>query len=148
MRAVERHRPQERREMKQQKVINSLDAGLKKAEGKKRKSPCTPYREKGKGKENRRGSSRTVCRARARGLRARLMAELDRDLDRLAAVYHPTPDDRRQWASIALRVGVENFHFAVEDKFKEDAVDGTNFFRPPAVFQAYLNRRFPKGGAA
>ena len=51
MRAVERHKPQERRVMKQQKVINSPDAGLKKAEGKKRKSPCTPYREKGKGKE-------------------------------------------------------------------------------------------------
>ena len=120
----------------------------KKAEGKKRKSPCTPYREKGKGKETRRGSCGTVCRARARGMRTKLMAELDRDLDRLSAVYHPTPGDRCQWASIALRVGVENFHFAVEDKFREDAADGTNFFRPPAVFQAYLNRRFPKKGGA
>ena len=144
--------PQERREMKHGKVINSPAADLprnaKKAEGKKRKSPCTPYREKGKGKETRRGSCGTVCRARARGLRARLMDELDRDLDRLAAAYHPTPDDRSQWASIALRVGVENFHFAVEDKFKEDAADGTNFSRPPAVFQAFLNRRFPKEGGA
>ena len=134
------------------KVINSPAADLprkaKKAEGKKRKSPCTPYREKGKGKENRRGSCGTVCRARARGMRTKLMAELDRDLDRLSAVYHPTPGDRCQWASIALRVGVENFHFAVEDKFREDAADGTNFFRPPAVFQAYLNRRFPKKGGA
>ena len=76
------------------------------------------------------------------------MDELDRDLDRLAAVYHPTPDDRSQWASIALRVGVENFHFAVEDKFKEDAADGRNFLRPPAVFQAFLNKRFPKEGGA
>ena len=141
--------------MKQEKVIdrpaeviNRPRAVSKKAEGKKRNPPCTPYREKGKGKENRRGSCRTVCRARARGLRARLMDELDRDLDRLAAAYHPTPDDRSQWASIALRVGVENFHFAVEDKFKEDAADGRNFLRPPAVFQAFLNKRFPKEGGA
>ena len=40
------------------KVINRPAAEVprkaKKAEGKKRKSPCTPYREKGKGKEKRR----------------------------------------------------------------------------------------------
>ena len=57
------------------------------------------------------------------------------------------PDGVLVEPSVALRVGVENFHFAVEDKFREDAADGTNFFRPPAVFQAYLNRRFPRGGA-
>ena len=128
------------------KVINSPAAEVprtaKKAEGKKRKSPCTPYQ----GERNQTGSLWNRL-SRARGMRMKLMAELDRDLDRLSAVYHPTPGDRCQWASIALRVGVENFHFAVEDKFREDAADGTNFFRPPAVFQAYLNRRFPRGGA-
>ena len=134
------------------KVINSPAAEVprkaKKAEGKKRKSPCTPYREKGKGKETRRGSCGTVCRARARGMRTKLMAELDRDLDRLSAVYHPTPGDRRQWASIALRVGVENFHYALADKLKENDVDKAVLLSPAVAFQAFLNARFPKGGVA
>ena len=38
---------------------------LKKAEGKKRKSPSTPYREKGKGKEDKPGASSTGLFARA-----------------------------------------------------------------------------------
>ena len=41
---------------------------LKKAEGKKRKSPLTPYREKGKGKEDKPGASSTGLFARACGL--------------------------------------------------------------------------------
>ena len=36
-------------------VINRGETELKKTEGKKRKSPCTPYREKGKGKETKPG---------------------------------------------------------------------------------------------
>ena len=65
------------------KVINSPAADLprtaKKAEGKKRKSPCTPLREKGKGKEHSRGSwQNRLSRAR---MRTRLGEALDRDLD-------------------------------------------------------------------
>ena len=37
--------------LKIKEVINRGETELKKTEGKKRKSPCTPYREKGKGKE-------------------------------------------------------------------------------------------------
>ena len=52
---------------------------LKKREGEKRKSPCTPLREKGKGKEHSRGSwQNRLSRAR---MRTRLGEALDRDLD-------------------------------------------------------------------
>ena len=73
-----------RAENRQMKVINrggsyQQPSALpsKKAEGKKRRSPCTPFREKGKGKETRRGSSwNRLSRADAR-VRAALDADLD-----------------------------------------------------------------------
>ena len=117
----------------------------KKAEGKKRKSPCTPYREKGKGKERQTGFPKeTVFRAGAR-----VRTALDADLDTAVRAFSGTAEDRRIWASIAWRVGVEEFHFALMDKLAEDAVDG-QARRPAAAFQAFLNARFPKaeGGAA
>ena len=54
--------------------------------------------------------------------------------------------DRRLWASIAWRVGVENFHYALADKLKEDDVDKAVLLTPAAAFQAFLNERFPKPG--
>ena len=45
----------EMKNTKIKEVINRSETELKKAEGKKRKSPCTPYREKGKGKETKPG---------------------------------------------------------------------------------------------
>ena len=45
--------------MNERKVINSPAPGSKKAEGKKRKPPFTPYREKAKGKEQSRVSNET-----------------------------------------------------------------------------------------
>ena len=138
----------------------------KKAEAKKRKSPCTPFREKGKGKETQTGFPKeTVFRAggRASGRegaltgarhgghagRVTLPAALDADLDTAARMFQGSAEDRRIWASIAWRVGVEAFHFALMDKLAEDAVDG-QARRPAAAFQAFLNARFPKaeGGAA
>jgi len=118
----------------------------KKAEGKKRKSPCTPYREKGKGKETQTGFPKeTVFRAGARTM----SAALDADLDAAVRAFGGTASDRRLWASIAWRVGVEAFHFALKDKLKEDDSDGTGTLRSrAAAFQAFLNARFPKGGAA
>ena len=111
----------------------------KKAEGKKRRSPCTPYKEKGKGKEDRRGSSWN----RLSRVDARVGAALDADLDTAVRAFHGTAEDRRIWASIAWRVGVEEFHFALADKLGEDAVDNPAR-RPAAAFQAFLNARFPK----
>ena len=111
----------------------------KKAEGKKRKSPCTPYREKGKGKERQTGFPKeTVFRAGAR-----VGAVLDADLDTATRAFKGTTADRRIWAAIAWRVGVEAFHFALMDKLGEDAVDNPAR-RPAAAFQAFLNARFPK----
>ena len=117
---------------------------LKKREGEKRKSPCTPLREKGKGKEHRRGSlqNRLSC---AR-MRTRLGAALDADLDVAVRAFKGTESDRRLWASIAWRVGVENFHYALVDKLRENDVDKAVLLTPAAAFQAFLNERFPKKG--
>ena len=129
----------------------------KKAEGKKRKSPCTPFREKAKGKESdrrvlsRNRLSRADARATARsviapypGLDRLVAAALDADLDTAVGAFNGSADDRRIWASIAWRVGVEEFHFALMDKLAEDAADGTRHIRNrAAAFQAFLNERFP-----
>ena len=116
----------------------------KKREGEKRNPPLTPYREKGKGKEHRRGSLQNrLSRAR---MRTRLGAALDADLDVAVRAFKGTASDRRLWASIAWRVGVENFHYALADKLKEDDVDKAVLLTPAAAFQAFLNERFPKPG--
>ena len=126
-------------------------ADRKKREGEKRKSPCTPLREKGKGKEDRRGSLSEPSFARARtrsaGMRARLRASLDADLDIAVRAFSGTKSDRRLWASIAWRVGIEEFHHALLCKLAEDAADNTPR-RPSAAFQAFLNDCFPKKGGA
>ena len=117
-------------------------ASLKKREAEKRKSPLTPLREKGKGKEHRRGSLQNrLSRAR---MRTRMGEALDADLDVAVRAFKGTSSDRRLWASIAWRVGVENFHYALADKLKEDDVDKAVLLTPAAAFQAFLNERFPK----
>ena len=128
---------------------------VKKREGEKRKSPCTPLREKGKGKEHRRGSLSEPSFARARtrgaGMRTRMRAALDADLDIAVRAFSGTASDRRIWARIAWRVGVEEFHHALINKLDEDAADNAPR-KAAATFQAFLNDRFPKpepkGGAA
>ena len=130
-------------------------AKSKKREGEKRKSPSTPLREKGKGKEHRRGSLSEPSFARVRtrgvGMRTRLRASLDADLDIAVRAFNGTATDRRIWAKIAWRVGVEEFHHALINKLDEDAADNAPR-KAAATFQAFLNDRFPrpeaKGGAA
>ena len=114
----------------------------KKREAEKRKAPLTPLREKGKGKENSRGSMEPSF------ARARMRKALDADLDIAVREFRGTSDDRRIWASIAWRVGVEEFHYALLDKIAEDEADGRPR-DPAAAFQSFLNVRFPKpeGGA-
>ena len=41
---------------------------------------------------------------------------------------------------------MENFHYALEDKLRENDVDKTVLLTPAAAFQAFLNERFPKKG--
>ena len=76
-------------------------------------------------------------------MRARVSKALDKDLDIAVRAFNGTRSDRSLWASIAWRVGVEAFHFALMDKLAEDAVDNAAR-RPAAAFQAFLNERFPK----
>ena len=138
------------------KVINRrgsyqqpLAACQKKAEGKRELPPCTPYREKGRGKKldgvfkgNRLSRVRTGART---GVRALVAAEVAAATD----AFGGSEEDTRIWASIAWRVGVEAFHFALMDKLAEDAADGTRNIRSrAAAFQAFLNARFPKKGGA
>ena len=85
-------------------------------------------------------------------MRTRLREALDADLDVAVRAFKGSASDRRLWASIAWRVGVENFHYALADKLKENDVDKAVLLSPAAAFQAFLNARFPKprpkGGAA
>ena len=82
-------------------------------------------------------------------MRTRLRSALDADLDVAVRAFNGTADDRRIWASIAWRVGVEEFHHALRDKLSENRADKAILLTPAAAFQAFLNRRFPKpeGGA-
>ena len=93
----------------------------KKTEGKKRTSPKTPKEKKRRVKKDRRGFSKKPSFARAG---ARVRAALDVDLDLAVAAFGGTAEDRRIWAAIAWRVGVDEFHYAVMDKLAEDAADG------------------------
>ena len=93
----------------------------KKAEAKKRKSPCTPFREKAKGKESdrrvlsRNRLSRADARATARsviapcpGLDRLVAAALDADLDKAVGAFNGSAEDRRIWDMNPLQ------HFAEE----------------------------------
>ena len=78
-------------------------------------------------------------------MRALVAAEVAAATD----AFGGSEEDTRIWASIAWRVGVEAFHFALMDKLAEDAADGTRNIRSrAAAFQAFLNARFPKKGGA
>ena len=83
-------------------------------------------------------------------MRERLRLALDADLDIAVRAFNGTADDRRIWASIAWRIGIEEFHYALLNKLSEDSSDNAPR-RPAAAFQAFLNDRFPKpestGGA-
>ncbi len=123
----------------------------KKREAKKRKSPCTPYREKAKGKENRPGANSTgPSRARRRAYgRGGLKRCIDLMLDDAQKLFCGSASDRRIWAAILWREGPDRFLdaiFQAEAEIREHARPVPNAKRP-RIFQAVLNKRFPKGGA-
>ena len=148
-------------------------ASLKKREGEKRKSPCTPLREKGKGKEqDRRDIFDIPCSQTAgAGAHARVRnpaayfkawreAKFGADIDpvraavdeAVAAFSTKTPEtDRRIWLKIANRVGADAFMDAVWQKaaeIREDEARGRRLRNKAAAFQQLLNRRFPREGGA
>ena len=115
----------------------------KKAEGKRELPPCTPYREKARGKKLD-GVSKGNRLSRGRG---RVRALVAAEVAAAVAAFNGSEEDSRLWASVAWRVGAEAFHFALMEKLAEDRADGPAR-NPAAAFQAFLNARFPKGGAA
>ena len=135
---------------------------LKKAEGKKRKSPSTPYREKGKGKEDKPGASSTGLFARAdahvRGalLRRHVNAAVEDALAAFCGTRGPAPSDEALWAGFAWKFGVGKFRDLCRKAAAE--LDEHRSSMPPSkwpsVLQDVLNpfwyARFPKpeGGAA
>ena len=68
-------------------------------------------------------------------MRARLREALDADLDIAVRAFSGTKSDRRLWASIAWRVGIEEFHHALLNKLAEDSSDSAPR-SPAAAFQA------------
>ena len=62
-------------------------------------------------------------------MRTREAQQLDEDLGVAMRAFHGTERDRSMWASIAWRVGVEAFHFALMDKLAEDAAANTRYWK-------------------
>ena len=145
------------------KVVNkqstdgaNLPRESKKGEGEKRKSPLTPYREKGKGKE----SKPIAC---GTGLFAFARARTHEGRWRKAAVrvavaeavsrFNGSPSDERLWANFAWRLG----YGTLLDCMARAESEIAQHVRPvapterPRILQNILasvwNRRFPKGGA-
>ena len=89
----------------------SPSAKSKKREGEKRKSPSTPLREKGKGKEGKPGAKGTSLFARAdahvRGalLRRHVNAAVEDALVAFCGTRGPAPSDEALWATFAWRFG-------------------------------------------
>ena len=143
------------------KVINSPAAEVprkaKKAEGKKRKSPCTPYREKGKGKENNPGACSTgLSRAHARGVGAKrvVSAAVEDALRAFSGTRGGRYSDERLWAGFVWEFGVDFFRDLCDKAMSEICARSEKPPRSewPRILQAVLsphwNRRFPKKGGA
>jgi hypothetical protein len=143
-----------------EKLSTGTLSHLKKAEGKKRKSPCTPYREKGKGKENKPGASSTGLIARAgahvRGalLRRHVNAAVEDALVAFCGKRGPAPSDEALWSEFAWKFGVGKVRDLCHQATTE--LDQHRGSMPqskwPSVLQNVLNpfwnARFPKKGGA
>ena len=140
----------------------SPSAESKKREGEKRKSPCTPVREKGKGKEDNPGACSTGLFARAgahahvRGalLRRHVNAAVEDALVAFCGTRGPAPSDESLWARFAWRFGFGMLHELTEQAKSEMSVPGRHVepSERPRILQSLLNEvwygRTPKGGAA
>ena len=100
-------------------------ASLKKREGEKRNPPLTPYREKGKGKEDKPGASSTGLFARAdahvRGAlqRRHVNAAVEDALVAFCGTRGPAPSDESLWARFAWRFGFGMLHELTEQAKSE-----------------------------
>ena len=138
----------------------SPSANRKKREGEKRKSPCTPLREKGKGKEGKPGANGTCLLARAdahvRGalLRRHVNAAVEDALVAFCGTRGPAPSDEALWATFAWRFGYGWLNELVargksEMRMHEGGVPPAE---RPRILQNLLNEvwygRYPKKGGA
>ena len=138
-------------------------ASLKKREGEKRKSPLTPYREKGKGKEDKPGAFSTGLFARAhadahvRGalLRRHVNEAVEDALVAFCGTRGPAPSDEALWAEFAWRFGYAKLVELTERGESEMRQPGRDAIPPaerPKVLQSLINPfwygRYPKKGGA
>ena len=136
-------------------------ASLKKREGEKRHSPLNPYREKGKGKEDKPSACSTGLLARAhagahvRGalLRRHVNAAVEDALVAFCGTRGPAPSDEALWAKFAWRFGYGTLHELTEQAKSEMKLHN-GCVAPserPRILQSLLNEvwygRTPKGGA-
>ena len=134
-------------------------ASLKKREGEKRNPPLTPYREKGKGKEDKPGASSTGLFARAdahvRGAlqRRHVNAAVEDALVAFCGTRGPAPSDEALWAKFAWRFGFVMLHELTEQAKSEMNMPGRGYIEPserPRILQSLLNEvwfgRYPKKG--
>ena len=134
---------------------------LKKREGEKRKSPCTPLREKGKGKEDKPSAGSTGLFARAyadphvRGalLRRHVNAAVEDALVAFCGKRGPAPSDQALWARFAWRFGYAKLVELIERGKSEMEMPGRGYIEPserPKILQNLLNEvwfsRYPKKG--
>ena len=129
----------------------------KKREGKKRTTPFTPYREKGKPKEIKpcvigTGLSRTRTHAGRGGVKAMVSAAVEDALKEFHGSRGPAPSDEALWASFAWRFGVGKFRDLCDQARGELALHRTPLpaHQLPRVLQSVLTpfwrQRFGKGG--
>ena len=136
-------------------------ASLKKREGEKRKSPLTPLREKGKGKEDKPSVCSTGLFARAhadahvRGalLRRHVNAAVEGALVAFCGTRGPAPSDEALWAEFAWRFGYAKLVELTERGESEMRQPGRDAIPPaerPKVLQSLINPfwygRYPKKG--
>ena len=129
----------------------------KKAEGKKRRSPCTPYREKGKGKENKPVVFCAGLSARAHARDAFRRQGVNRAVEQALTAFcgtrGPAPSDEALWANFAWRFGYDKLLELVRQGVSEMSVPGRHVAPAdrPSVLQNLLNdvwnKRFPKTDA-
>ena len=136
----------------------SPSAKPKKREGEKRKSPSTPLREKGKGKEGKPGAKGTSLFARAdahvRGalLRRHVNAAVEDALVAFCGTRGPAPSDEALWATFAWRFGYGMLRDFVEQGKSEmrQHKGGVKPSERPRILQNLLNEvwfgRYPKKG--
>ena len=132
--------------LKIKEVINRGETELKKAEGKKRKSPCTPYREKGKGKETKPGFMNESISPRACA-KSELYSIAGAAANELIRILNPSDrsGSRKLWAYYCYHHDPE----IIIDKAYECASCARQGELRSAVaaFQHWLSNSFREGGA-